>query len=102
MTLAWRFDTSGLYPVPVVVVENRYRYIRSGDTGPDGDLVTHYKCVHGCPAAVSVGTKSEERDDGWDSVVKFLYNVTPLEVHSCQQQLNSLQNLDSLLTSFHL
>ena len=103
MSIQWSFDTSGMYSLPVVILDRKYKYIlEKGAVIEAGNTSHHYRCLHGCEAEVSVGTRTEDAEDGWGSLVKYIYNVTPFSAHQCQDRLNQLENLDSLLTSFNL
>ena len=103
MSIQWSFDTSGMYSLPVVILDKKYKYIlRNRPISESGDDSHHYRCVHGCEAGVSVGTRTEDTKDGWGSLIKYIFNVTPFSAHQCHDRLNQLENLDSLLTSFNL
>ena len=103
MSIQWGFDTSGMYSLPVVILDQKYKYIlQKGSVMEAGDASHHYRCLHGCEAELSVGTRSEDTEDGWGSLIKYIFNVTPFSAHQCQDRLNQLENLDSLLTSFNL
>ena len=101
MYIQWSFDTSGMYNLPVVILDKKYKYILKTGIKP-GDDSHHYKCLHGCEAGLSVGTRTEDTEDGWGSLTKYIFNVTPFSAHQCQTRLNQLENLDCLLTSFVL
>ena len=101
MAIPWSFDTSGLYAVPTITVDNKYKYVKVKCNNSCEDEDDIYKCVHGCPATFSLGTKCETKD-GWEMMTKFIYNVTSLNNHSCLDHLNQLQTINSLIGSFKL
>ena len=47
----WNFDTSGLYAVPTITVDNKFKYVKCDNNCEDDDDI--YKCIHGCPASFS-------------------------------------------------
>ena len=101
MSIQWSFDTSGVYNLPVVILAKKYKYILKTVMEP-GDGSHHYRCLHGCEAGLSVGTRTEDTEDDWGYFTKYIFNVTPFSAHQCQKRLNQLENLDSLLGSFIL
>ena len=98
MTIPWNFDTSGVYSVPVITVDNKYKYEKCVNSCDDDEV---YKCVHGCPATITLGTKYETKN-GWETLTKYIYNVTSLDCHSCLGHINQFQTLNSMLGSFKL
>merc|ERR1719158_2005274 len=87
MTIPWNFDTSGVYSVPVITVDNKYKYEKCVDSCDDDEV---YKCIHGCPATITLGTKYEIKN-GWETLTKYIYNVTSLDCHSCLGHINQFQ-----------
>ena len=79
MTVSWRFDCSGEYSSPVIVLEERYRYSLSSSSGE----VSDYKCVNGCDVGVRVVTSFQDDDAGWSVCSKDLINISPLQLHTC-------------------
>ena len=97
MTISWRFDYTGDYSSPVIVLEERYRYSLSSSSGDISD----YKCVNGCDVGVSVITSFLDDDAGWPVCSKHLTNISPLHLHTCAG-VNLFQNINDALARVHI
>ena len=96
--ISWDYDRSGLYSSPVIVVENKFKYLLSDTV----DNVDQFRCIHGCPAIVKLESKLEVDVNGWETVTKTIADMSPLSNHSCHSQINQLETLDSALSCFNL
>ena len=97
MTVSWRFDCTGEYSCPVIVLEEKYRYSLSSSSGDISD----YKCVNGCDVGVSVLTAFQDDEAGWSVCSKHLINISPLHLHACAG-VNLIQNLNAALASVNI
>ena len=97
MTISWRFDCTGEYSSPVIVLEEKYRYSLCSSSGDISD----YKCVNGCDVGVSVVTTFQDDDAGWSVCSKHLINISPLHLHACAG-VNLIQNLNAALASVNI
>ena len=97
MSLNWRFESNGDYCKPVIVLEEKYRYILSSQT----EETSQYECVGGCGASVSVLTSEEEDHLGWSVCSKHLVNISPLHLHTCHGVIQ-MHHLTEALAGFHI
>jgi len=91
MTISWSFDSSGQFDFPVLILDNRFRYIGSGRNS-SGD-VKFFKCMgwqSGCEALVSIGSRyHEEGEGGWGFITLYLLDFTPLAEHTCSSMTDA-------------
>ena len=97
--IAWNYDRSGLYSSPVIVIEQKFKYLLSNTAVNNID---QFHCVHGCPAIVKLETTHEEDENGWETVTKSIIELSPLTNHHCQSHINKLETLDHALSCFSL
>ena len=97
MTISWKFDCSGEYSSPVIVLEEKYRYSLCSSSG----VISDYKCVNGCDVGVSVVTEFKDDDAGWSVCSKHLINISPLHLHTCAG-VNLIQNINAALAGVNI
>jgi len=86
MSLSWGFDSSGQFDIPVLVLDNSFRYIFAGRN--EGGDVKFFRCMNrisGCEASASIGSTYHEEGggEGWGFITQYLVDFTPLEQHIC-------------------
>jgi len=101
MSISWHFDDSGRFNFPVLILDNRFKYIASGRNSA-GD-VRFFRCIQeqtGCQAGVSIGSRYHEEGggEGWGLITQYLLDYSPLSCHTCLNipgpDLESFRNCD--------
>ena len=91
MSISWYFDSTGQFDTPVLILENRFKYIPCGRNS--GGDVKFFRCIQwqsGCEARVSIGSTYHEEGggEGWGFITQYLLDHTPVGQHTCSHLLD--------------